>query len=43
MVFKPCGDEEVNNRGQHLEDLFIKNDLILFIHIFILQVVPSLP
>ena len=40
------GCEDVNTRGQQLEDLILKNDLILsikVIHIFILQVAPSLP
>ena len=41
------GCKEVNNRGQQLEDLILKNDIILFNdkshNTFILQVISSLP
>ena len=30
MVTTLCGDADISNRGQQLEDLIFKNDLILF-------------
>ena len=50
MVTTLCGlrgCEEVNNRGQHLVDLILKNDFIVFNdkshNTFIQQVEPSIP